>query len=262
MANFSELLITDVGKSALAKLASGTGGKLTFTKAQTSDKAYSKADIPTLDTLLSVQQTHENPAVSDNQKGVVTISAMFENSSLQTGYFIRTVGLYARSDGEEFLFAVALENSENGCYMSPYNGRTNGSVIVNMAISVGEEENITIETNSTAVATTADIQNLQKQIEKINQRGYLFTIPVEVWEKLEKKRMGCSFSASVEIEDVSSADFPEIFFDEKSIENATNACVIVSAENGKLTFYAKSSPKSEISGVIFIRKGEQNVRAN
>lgn len=252
MAIFSNLVITTQGKSALVALATGTGEKLTFTRVSASDKEYEIGQLESLAELENVCQSAEVSSVNIGENGTVVIEAAFENKALSNGYFMRTLGLCAKTGGEEFLFAVAVEQS-GGCYMPPFNGKTLGGMLISLAVAVSNTESITIEAGSVAVATMLDIQRLETAISDITPKPNAFSVDVSDWSELAEPFAGCGFSAEIVAEGVTAVDFPDIYFDEASIGVA--AGIIAGTDSGKVVLYAGSIPETALSGTYFIRKG-------
>ena len=115
MADFTKLILTDVGKTLLHQEVFAEEA-LVFTRIELSDHTYEEAELRGLEGLDDVRQ--QNPirkvTVEDD---IVTVDFIINNETLEMGYFIRAMGLYARmGDGEEVLFAVAVEKS-GGCHM-------------------------------------------------------------------------------------------------------------------------------------------------
>lgn len=189
MAIFSNLVITTQGKSALVALATGTGEKLTFTRVPASGKEYEIGNLESLTELENICQSAEVSSVNIGENGTVVIEAAFENKALSNGYFMRTLGLCAKTDGEEFLFAVAVEQSGR-CYMPPFNGKTLGGMLVSLAVAVSNTENITVEAGSAAVATVNDIKRLQNALAEHN------TSP-EAHSGLQKELLRIDFEVSM-----------------------------------------------------------------
>lgn len=163
MAEFSKLVITNKGQALLAKMIAGSGN-IEFTKISTSSTTYQLSQLEALTSLSNVKQTSLISKITRTNEVAIKVEAAFTNTDLTTGYYMRTLGLYAVDpDVGEILYAVTTETSGN-CYMPPYNGITVSGAYVQLVTTVGNAENVSLEVDQAAVATIGDIQELQKQI--------------------------------------------------------------------------------------------------
>lgn len=163
MAEFSKLVITNKGQALLAKMIAGSGN-IDFTKICTSSTVYTLEQLEALTSLSNVKQTSLISKVTRTNEVAIKVEAAFTNTDLTTGYYMRTLGLYAVDpDVGEILYAVTIENSGN-CYMPPYNGITVSGAYVQLVTTVGNADSVSLEVDAAAVATIGDIQELQKQI--------------------------------------------------------------------------------------------------
>ncbi len=83
-----------------------------------------------------------------------------------------------------------------------------------------------------------------------------FTISVESWSQLGAPRGGYQYSAEITDETVTANDGANIDFGIDCYGAAVNAEVAgaVETSEGKITIYAKSTPKSELSGTYSVEK--------
>lgn len=163
MAEFSKLVITNKGQALIAKMIAGEGN-IEFTKISTSPTQYQLSQLEALTALTNVQQTSLISKVTRTNNVAIKVEAAFTNTDLTTGYYMRTLGLYAVDpDDGEILYAVTIETSGN-CYMPPYNGVTVSGAYVQLVTTVGNADSVSLEVDQAAVATIGDIQDLQEQI--------------------------------------------------------------------------------------------------
>lgn len=163
MAEFSKLIITNIGQALIAKMIAGTG-YIDFTKICTSSTQYTESQLVDLTSLSNVKQTSLISKVTRTNEVAIKVEAAFANTELTTGYYMRTIGLYAVDpDIGEILYAVTIENSGN-CYMPPYNGVTVSGAYVQLVTTVGNAESVSLEVDAAAVATIGDIKELQDQL--------------------------------------------------------------------------------------------------
>lgn len=255
MAEYSQLIITENGRTLLAKVASGTASRAVFTRISISDKAYSLTELSGLTELSEIRQSSDVSEVLAAD-GQVTVQAAFSNDTLKSGYFMRTVGLFAKASGdeEEILFATAVEQS-GSCYMPPFNGKTVCGSVISLTVAASDTEKISVEAGSAAYATINDIRRLESEIESVSAKPTAFSVQSAEWSELAVAFVGCKYSAEIMDENVTAADFPDIYFDENSLEAASEAAITAASANGAVTLYAKTLPSDNISGHYFIRKG-------
>ncbi len=163
MAEFSKLVITQNGQALMAKMIAGTGN-IEFTKISSSSSQYTDSQLQSLTALSNVQQTSLVSKVTRTNNVAIKVESAFSNAELNTGYYMRTLGLYAVDpDVGEILYAVTRETSGN-CYMPPYNGVTVTAAYIQLFTTVGNATNVSLEVNPGAYATIGDIQALEAEI--------------------------------------------------------------------------------------------------
>jgi len=163
MAEFSKLVITSKGQALISKVIAGSQG-VQFTKISASSTTYTLAQLEALTSLSNVKQTSLISKVTRTNEVAVQVETAFTNTDLTTGYYMRTLGLYAVDpDAGEILYAVTIETSGN-CYMPPYNGITVSGAYVKLVTTIGNAENVSLNVDQAAVATIGDIQELEKEI--------------------------------------------------------------------------------------------------
>lgn len=163
MAEFSKLIITGKGQALMAKMIAGSGN-IDFTKVCTSSTQYTLAQLETLTSLTNIKQTSLVSKVTRTNNVAIKVEAAFANNDLKTGYYMRTLGLYAVDPDEgEILYAVTIETSGN-CYMPPYNNVTVTAAYIQLYTTVGNADNVSLEVDSGAFATIGDVQELEAQI--------------------------------------------------------------------------------------------------
>ena len=166
MAEFSKLVITNDGQVLLAKMIAGTGD-VGFTKVCTSSTQYTLAQLEALSALTDIKQTSLVANIKRTNEVAVKIEAVYTNAELKTGYYMRTLGLYANDpDKGEILYAVTIETSGN-CYMPPYNSVTVTSAYIQLITTVGNADNVSLNVSPGVYATIGDIQTLEEKIAQI-----------------------------------------------------------------------------------------------
>lgn len=163
MAQYSKLVLTGLGQALLAKMIAGTGN-IDFTKICSSSTQYSEAQLASLTSLSGVQQTSLVSKVTRTNEVAIKVESAFTNVDLKTGYYMRTLGLYAVDpDRGEILYAATIETSGN-CTMPAYNGITVSAAYIQMITTVGNADNVSLEVDPGAFATIGDIQSLESEI--------------------------------------------------------------------------------------------------
>lgn len=163
MAEFSKLIITNYGQELLAKMIAGTGN-IDFTKISSSSTVYTESQLAALTALSNIKQTSLVSKVTRTNNVAIKVESAFSNADLTTGYYMRTLGLYAIDpDRGEILYAVTIETSGN-CYMPPYNGVTVTGAYLQLITTVGNASSVSLEVDPGAYATIGDIQELELEI--------------------------------------------------------------------------------------------------
>lgn len=163
MAEYSKLIITGRGQALMAKMIAGSGN-IEFTKLCSSSTQYTLAQLEALTALTNIKQTTLISKVTRTNEVAIKVEAALSNVELTTGYYMRTLGLYAVDpDVGEILYAVCIETSNN-CYMPPYNNVTVSAAYIQLYTTVGNADSVSLEVNPGAYATVGDIQELEKEI--------------------------------------------------------------------------------------------------
>lgn len=159
MAKFAGIELTNTGLSMLSK-ATGAGSKLTFTcfklgSGQLADTDNTKTFTDLKEPLLTAQ-VH---GLKDQGNGLVDISAIVSNSAVNTGFFVREVGIFAKlDDGAEQLYAYA--NCGNYADYIPDKTEPVDENEICVSLIVAEAQNITaIINNSIVYATQKQLQD-------------------------------------------------------------------------------------------------------
>lgn len=169
MAQFKPTVITERGLALMAKIASGSA-KMSFTKVNVSSKDYSNDDLSVLTYLSNVEQTASISNVSIINGKAVMVEAAVSNESRNAGYYVRTVGLYARDPQlGEILYSVTVATTPD--WMPPYNGLSVSSILLKLVTTTSNAENVTLEVNPAVYATVADLERVDIDLSDI--KGYI-----------------------------------------------------------------------------------------
>ena len=169
MAEFSKLIITGRGQALIAKTIAGTGN-IEFAKISTSSAVYNLEQVEGLTELANVEQTSLISSITRTNETAVKIETSFNNLELKSGYYMRSLGLYAVDPDEgEILYAVTTEVSGN-CYMPAYNDVTVSGAYVKLITTVGNAEHVSLEVNAAATATVGNIRELKDNLDTVEIR--------------------------------------------------------------------------------------------
>lgn len=160
---FKQAVVTKQGRELMAKLLAGK--QTTFTKIKVSSTIYPDAQLANLTALTNIEQEAIAQAYGNNTATISVVGAI-ENTDLQTGYYINTVGLYAMDpDKGEILYSVSSA-SKNG-YMPPDTGVSKSGFNFKIYSEVGNASQVDLTVDPAAFATYSDIANVKKDIAKL-----------------------------------------------------------------------------------------------
>lgn len=152
------LVITKKGQELMAKLIAGNA-TAQFTKVKTSDYNYNSVILEDLTDLYQIKQSVNVSNVSRTDTTIVEVQAAINNHEVSEGYYIRAVGLYAKSsDNGEFLYAISV--SEHPDYMPPFSGQTVSGVTFKLNTKVDNSEQVVIEVDPAASTTVQQLQDV------------------------------------------------------------------------------------------------------
>lgn len=166
---FSSFTITNKGQALMAKLMQGTG-TCDFSAIKLSSTVYTANQLASLTALTNIKQTAAISKKTVLNATSIEIQGAVDNTALDTGYNINTIGIYAidPNDGE-ILYAVAIATVAG--YMPPFNGKTVSGGVFKFVITVGNSANVTVTVDPAGYATIADVQALEAEITDI--KGYV-----------------------------------------------------------------------------------------
>lgn len=200
MSEFSKLYLTKKGQALMAKVIAGQVTNLTFTKVSTSSKVYAESALENLTALEQVQQTNDVTKVTITNSTSVKVETAFTNEHLTAGYYLRSLGLYARDpDVGEILYAVCVETS-GLCYMPAYNGVTVSSAYIQLYTTVGNSDDVNLSVYSGAYATVEYIETLENNIADLQAfvgyvDNHIFGVEVDFVNKRFTRLAGASGKA-------------------------------------------------------------------
>lgn len=155
----SDYKITDAGRALMADMIAGLD-TATFTRIEVSSHDYTGATLETLTSLEDVEQTSIVSGVNKKDSTTIQVIAAADNTSLNTGYYMRTVGLYAKNGANtEILYSVLSAGSEAD-YMPAGGGRTNTGKTFRLNTKVGEADQVNMTVDPAAYATSAQLDDV------------------------------------------------------------------------------------------------------
>ncbi|SES68365.1 phage tail protein [[Clostridium] polysaccharolyticum] len=165
MAQFGNMIMTDKGVELNAKV--GNGVTLNLTKISTSSTEYQTSTLHSLESI-NVQQISNISSKTIVNTTDVKLSVVFNNAGLISGYYIKTLGLYANDpDVGEILYAVCQETSGN-CHL-PAASNTSSALNIDMVLTTSSSENVTVEVDPAGVVTLSQLNDAVNK--KMEWRG-------------------------------------------------------------------------------------------
>ena len=160
MANYKNFIITDAGDALNTDVLAGKT-RIEFTALSVSDQKYDEDELKDLTNLGSIQQTTTKLGIEVLDKSQVRITGILSNESLKDGYYMRTVGLFAKSISSDtpILYAVCIESTGNS-YMPPYDELSLCSASFSLTVFVGNALNVKIDVSDAGYATIAMVNGL------------------------------------------------------------------------------------------------------
>lgn len=239
MAEFKQLIITDRGQALMAKMLAGAGN-VQFTKISVSDATYTDAQLPGLTALSSIKQSTLISKVIRTNNVAVQVEGAVTNTDLSSGYYMRTIGLYAIDpDLGEILYAVTIATQAG--YMPPYNGITVSGAYFKLVTTVSNASSVSLNVDPAAVATIGDIQDLQNKISDLQAFvGYTDTdiVGVEVDFKNRKfTRLAGAVNRT-----------PGVMFNNIQAFGGRKRCII--ADDGKVLAYYGEAAYTETGALL------------
>lgn len=194
MATFNPITITTAGQEILAQAIAGQG-TLTFSKVSSSSTVMS-GDLKDVTALTNIKQT-VTPSSAILNDNTIQVSSIFSNSGVASEYPLNTLGLYAKIENDEVLFAIAtaleadvmptqnaspsnfyyqfnisISDASQITVSVPENGYLSAAIFYNIfpGISVPSEENtgqtIAYEDGKWAYTDIPDISGLQQTVQQ------------------------------------------------------------------------------------------------
>lgn len=172
MAEYYSAVLTDSGAALLAAAETGDA-QIEFTKLYTGDGEYSFSELLNLvirTALKSEKQQFPFSTIKKTEPGTVLLRTPITNDDLETGYYVREVGVYAKNsldDSAPILYSIAVATTPD--FLPAFDGIT-VTITQEFYLSISGDLELTIEASSGALALQEDLNGLQEGIDDVNGR--------------------------------------------------------------------------------------------
>lgn len=156
LSQLSSVIVTKKGKEML--LNTMLKNSIKFTKVVMSEEEYQIGDLEELERIIE-NQSVDITNVEMYRENQVKIDIRISNENLTDAYYLKTIGIFAKDNNTEILFAACIEQSGN-CYMESLDKGISGAFI-EFYVTVSNADKISLEVNPAGVATLQDINRLQ-----------------------------------------------------------------------------------------------------
>lgn len=180
MAEFRQMIVTKKGQELIQRVLAGEGN-IEFTKVSLSEKSYSDEEIFNLENFGDVNQTEKITRISKLSDAAVQVECNITNEHLNTGYYFKSVALYAKiTNGEEIVYSVCGASKPG--WMPPFSGVSVSSIFLKLITAVQNASKVTISVNPAGIVTIDDVIALDKKVteSKSNLDNQIKTINEEI----------------------------------------------------------------------------------
>lgn len=162
MAAYNKTIITAKGQALIAKSMVNTD--VAFTRVVTSDKDYtSKGNLENLTSIENIKQSELVSEIKVLNRTAVQVVSAFSNSLLTTGYYLRTIGLYATDPDEgEILYSITTALVPD--WIPPFGNISITSFEVKLETIVSNSGNIDLNVSPTAVVNVSQFKEFKEQV--------------------------------------------------------------------------------------------------
>ena len=186
MAQFANITITKAGLNMIAQ--SQAGETLIFTKAKLGDGQVGDTNIQELTDIISAKLTAELTSVTAAEEGHVVIKFVVDNSSLETGFFVRELGIYAKvgEGGAEQLYGYT--NAGNYTNWLSDKSIPIDAITTQIDLVVGNADEVAFISDKTLVYVTAqDLEDHNTSDAAHENRFSLFQKIATLGDEIVKK---------------------------------------------------------------------------
>lgn len=154
MANWQGAILTTKGKALAAKVEAGTC-KLSFTKLKVGNGQ--PTSLEGLTDLASPKQTITISSCTASDSGVCDVEGVLTNSDVETGYYLRELGLFATDpDAGEILYAVTTDSNPD--YWQAKDSATALAIALHMQIAITSADSVSASLDPSGLVSVADLE--------------------------------------------------------------------------------------------------------
>lgn len=167
MGMFNTAVVTAKGQALLTKTLAGTC-KVGFTRIALSD-AQLTGDLSSLTELTQIRQSEPVYQLSVKNDTTVSCEVAFTNEKLQTGYYVRAIGLYAKDPDEgEILYSISTadESIASADWMPPFIGKGVISYIVDVVTTVANSSEVEVKVDPSAFVTVGEFEKRLSEFDR------------------------------------------------------------------------------------------------
>lgn len=156
MAEYPKITLTNKAMEMIAA-AQIDGTVLTITRVKIGDGSLADgADIKSMTDVINSMLIAPFSSSNNDGGGQITVHFAVSNSTVETGFFAREIGVFAKlNDGEEQLYAYT--NAGNKCDWIPDKHTPIDSQVIDLTLIVGNAENVTVHISDEAFALAKDL---------------------------------------------------------------------------------------------------------
>lgn len=184
MGSFNGFILTNNGKKLLEEAL--TGKRLVFTKFQFGDGETTE-DPKEVTELVNMSKETAINQIENNGNGQVMLRVIIDNKDIDTGYYIKEIGVFAKcDDGEEVLYAYNKAMKPD--YLPVYNGINLVELEYQNYITIAQIEDVTAIIDENFTYLTKEEANekfvRQTQIANESERGIISGLDIRRTEIL------------------------------------------------------------------------------
>lgn len=156
MAEYPKITLTNKAMEMIAA-AQLDNTTLTITRVKIGDGSLAEgADIKSMTNVINSMLIAPFSSSVNDGGGQITVHFAVSNSTVETGFFAREIGVFAKlNDGEEQLYAYT--NAGNKCDWIPDKRTPIDSQVIDLTLIVGNAENVTVYISDEAFALAKDL---------------------------------------------------------------------------------------------------------
>lgn len=176
MARFKKAVITEKGLALVTKVQMGST-TLKFTKIATGAGSYGDEDVGNRTELKDKKQEFSLSSISVVDNDTVKLRAVISNPGLETGYYIREIGLFAQDpDDGEILYSLAVAYDGQWDYLPAESEVSPATINLDTFSSVANASTVTIQGGTGAYASAEDLENLAEKLQEHIDTGPIVVI--------------------------------------------------------------------------------------